>query len=361
MQQLFAIKTSAANPSCLNSEKQLAIRKPWKFLLNYQAYSITRGAFYILPKRIPMTYIGELTAISTVLCWTLSSQFFEAASRRVGATPVNIIRIFFALTLFTLLLLIRNGRLIPLHFPAHAWLYLSLSGVIGFFLGDIFLFKALVEIGARVTMLIFSLSAPATAIIGWLFLGETYNLIQWSGMITTLLGVGMVILQRTPKSSESSGRKVRPVSLKGIFLSIGGMLGQALGFVLSKTGMKEGAVYLDAFSATQIRVIAAFVCFLLFFSVTRKWGNIGTAFKDKKAMAMTAAGAFIGPFLGVSLSLLTLHYLSTGVASTFLSLVPVFIIPFSIFIHKEHVSVRAIMGAVIAVFGIYLLMGADAS
>ncbi len=303
-----------------------------------------------------MPYIGELTAIATVLCWTMSAQFFETASRRVGATPVNIIRIFFALIFFSLLLLTRNGFLIPLHFPSHAWIYLSLSGIIGFFLGDIFLFKALVEIGARVTMLIFSLSAPTTAIIGWLFLDETYTLLQWSGMIVTLSGVGLVILQKNAKPSKPSSLIIRNISFKGIMFSIGGMLGQALGYVLSKTGMKEGAGYLDAFSATQIRVIAAFICFLIFFSVTGRWKNVRSAFKDKKAIAMTATGAVIGPFLGVSLSLLTLQYLSTGVASTFLSLVPVFIIPFSIFLHKEHVSIRAIAGAVIAVFGIYLLM-----
>jgi drug/metabolite transporter (DMT)-like permease len=303
-----------------------------------------------------MTYTGELIAMATVLCWTMSVQFFEAASRRVGATPVNIIRLTFALILFTLLLLIRNGFLIPLHFSTHAWIYLGLSGVIGFFLGDIFLFKALVEIGPRVAMLIFSLSAPTTAVIGWIFLDETYGPSQWVGMGVTLFGVGMVVLEKNRKPVGPSALTVRTISLKGVLFGIGAMLGQALGYILSKTGMKEGGEYLDAFSATQIRVIAAFCCFLVFFSVTGKWKNVGSALKDRKAVLMTAAGSVIGPFLGVSLSLLTLHYLTTGIASTFLSLVPVFIIPFSIFLHKEHVSIRAMAGAVIAVFGIYLLM-----
>ena len=77
--------------------------------------------------------------------------------------------------------------------------------------------------------------------------------------------------------------------------------------------------------------------------------------KNKKAVGYTMAGSVVGPFLGVSLSLLVLHYLTTGVASTFFSLVPVSIIPFSIFLHKEHVSIRAFAGAVIAISGIYLL------
>jgi|GEM_PF-3024608 len=84
--------------------------------------------------------------------------------------------------------------------------------------------------------------------------------------------------------------------------------------------------------------------------------EVKTALLHRKAVACTAVGAAIGPFVGVSLSLLTLHYLPTGVASTFFSLIPICIIPFSISLHKEHVSLRAMGGAVMAVFGVYLLM-----
>ena len=303
-----------------------------------------------------MPYTGELIAIATVLCWTVSVQFFEAASKKVGATPVNIIRLSCALILFSLYLFFKHGYILPVHFPAHAWFYLSLSGIIGFFMGDIFLFKALVEIGPRVAMLIFSLSAPTAALIGWLFLDETYVLHQWVGMMITLVGVGIVILERNQKVSNTSDLKIRNISFRGILFGFGAMFGQACGYILSKTGMQTDSGYLDAFSATQIRAIAAFICFLVFFTVTGKWRNVKTAVINTKAVLFTAIGSAIGPFLGVSLSLLVLHYLTTGVASTFLSLVPIFIIPFSIFLHKEHVSIRAGAGAAIAVSGIYLLM-----
>ena len=303
-----------------------------------------------------MQFIGEITAIATVLCWTVSIQCFEAASKRVGPTPVNIIRITVALILFSTLLFVKNGNLIPLHFPLHAWFYLGLSGVVGFFIGDIFLFKSLVEIGPRVTMLIFSLSAPTTAIIGWMFLDETYIPIQWLGMFVTLAGVGVVILERAKEGASAQKLSVRRISLRGIIFAFVAMLGQAGGYILSKIGMQVESGYLDAFSATQIRALAAFICFLLFFTVTRKWRHVKSALSDKKAVAFTSVGAFVGPFLGVSLSLQVLHYLPTGVASTFLSLVPVFIIPFSIYLHKEHVSLRAFWGAITAVFGVFLLM-----
>lgn len=302
-----------------------------------------------------MPFLGEIIAIATVLCWTVSVQFFGAASKEVGAIPVNIIRIFIALILFSVFLFCRDGVLVPVNFPANAWIYLGLSGIVGFFIGDIFLFKALVELGPRVAMLLHSLAAPTAAVIGWLFLDETYILHQWIGIFVTLLGVAIVILEKNQEASTAKKLKVRRISLQGVLYGLAAMLGQAAGYVLSKAGMQTESGYLDAFAATQIRAIAAFFCFVVLFSVTKKWGNVKKALSNTKAVVFTAVGAFTGPFLGVSLSLLALHYLTTGVASTFLSLVPICIIPFSIFLHKEHVSLRAFGGAVTAVFGIYLL------
>ncbi len=302
-----------------------------------------------------MELSGIAIALCTVLCWTISVQFFEAASKRVGPTPVNIIRLAEALLLFSIFLFLRNGTLLPMSFPLHAWILLGLSGVVGFFIGDLFLFKALVELGPRVAMLLHSLAAPTAAVIGWLFLGEKYLLYQWLGIGVTLIGVGMVVMEKNKRHSAKRHRPQRDITVIGVFYGIMAMLGQACGMVLSKAGMQTTDGYLDAFSSTQVRALAAFACFILFFSITGRWVNVRSACSDSKAMIYTSIGAAIGPFLGVSLALLALHYIPTGVASTIFSLVPIFIIPFSIFLHKEHVSVRAITGAVIAVLGVYLL------
>jgi len=302
-----------------------------------------------------MSYWGELIALGTVLCWTFSVQFFAAAAREVGAIPVNIIRLGVALLLFAGLLWWRDGSAIPLHFPLHAWIYLSLSGFVGFFIGDIFLFKALVELGPRVAMLIQSLAAPTAAVLGRLFLGESYFPHQWLGMAIALFGVAMVILERGQTVEPQSRGTAQRISTKGVLFGGIGMCGQAVGTLLSKTGMESEGGYLDAFAATEIRAMAAFLCFVGFFTITHKWRYVHMALSNTKAVVYTSLGAFFGPFVGVSLSLLALHYLSTGVASTFFALVPICIIPFSIYLHKEHVSLRAIVGAIVAVGGVCLL------
>ena len=302
-----------------------------------------------------MPFTGELLALTTVMCWSISVQFFEAASKRVGPISVNIIRIAIALGLFSTLLLVRDGTLYPSNFPLQAWFYLSLSGIVGFFISDLFLFMALVKLGPRLAMLIHSLAAPATAIIGWIFLDESYRITQWMGILIALSGVGLVILERSP-APPARMLQVRTVSIKGLALGAGAFLGQAIGYIFSKVGMQVETGYLDAFSSTQIRAIAAFFCFSAFLTVTNKWGSVQHACRDRRAILYTAAGSAVGPFLGVSLSLLILHYLAAGIAATFLSLVPIFMLPFARFLHKEHVSIRAVIGTFIAVFGIYLLV-----
>ncbi len=300
--------------------------------------------------------MGELIAIATVLCWTVSVQFFEVAAKRVGAVPVNIIRIGSALVYFSILLYCREGVLVPVNFPLHAWIYLGVSGVVGFFIGDIFLFKALVELGPRITMLVQSLAAPTAAVIGWVLLQETYLLYQWFGMFVTLAGVSLVVLEKNKGKTSAHKLHVRRISLRGVIFAVSAMVGQAGGIVISKLGMQTENGYLDPFASTQIRALAAFVCFVMLLSATNKWGGVASAIRDRKAVSCTVTGAAIGPFIGVSLSLWTLQFLSAGVASTFFSLIPICIIPFSVYLHKEHVSVRAILGAVIAVLGVYMLM-----
>jgi drug/metabolite transporter (DMT)-like permease len=65
-------------------------------------------------------------------------------------------------------------------------------------------------------------------------------------------------------------------------------------------------------------------------------------------------GAFFGPFLGVSFSLVAIRYTSTGVASTIMAMVPIFIIPPSIWFFKHKITTREIIGTVVSLVGVVL-------
>src|SRR5512133_465635 len=121
-------------------------------------------------------HYGELAALATACFWTVTALSFEFASKRVGSLAVNMIRLTFAFVLLAILTFITRGMFLPLDATPHAWIWLSLSGLIGLVLGDYFLFKAYNVLSSRIAMLFMTLVPPMTAFIGWLLLGETMSL-----------------------------------------------------------------------------------------------------------------------------------------------------------------------------------------
>ncbi|MBD3336193.1 MAG: EamA family transporter [Candidatus Eisenbacteria bacterium] len=298
-------------------------------------------------------YFGELAALGTAFCWTITAMSFEAAGRRVGSLSVNLIRLVMAAFFLAAYGWLTRGVAFPVDATPHAWFWLGLSGLVGFAFGDLCLFRAFIVLGSRRSMLIFSLTPLITALTGWAFLGETLSVLDRIGMALTISGVAWVISERAP---AAAGEPSRPqpqgrAKLRGVLLAIGGAAGQAAGLVLSKYGMGQ----YDAFAATQIRVIAGIAGFGVIFFAIGWWPRVFAALKHRGAMARTSLGAVFGPFLGVSLSLVAIKYTETGVAATIMSLVPVLIIAPSVILFKDRVTARAVLGAVVAVGGVALL------
>ena len=66
-------------------------------------------------------------------------------------------------------------------------------------------------------------------------------------------------------------------------------------------------------------------------------------------------GAFMGPFLGVWLSLVAVQNAYVGIASTLMALPPVFLIPLSRWVFKEQITTGTILGTILAVTGAALI------
>ncbi len=290
-------------------------------------------------------YTGEILALSTAFCWSITSLSFESAGKKVGSLSVNFIRLVMAFFFIGFLNISRGLSFFPSGLDSKAWIFLSISGIIGFALGDLFLFQAFVEIGARLSMLIMSLVPLVTTITGIFILDEMLGLYQWTGMFLTISGVSMVIMFRR-KSMDKNLRKTS--LLRGCLFAFGGVLGQSSGLILSKLGMRT----FDAFTSTQIRIIAGTISFIIILSIAGRWTRVRHALVHRTAMVRISTGAFFGPFLGVSLGLLALQYTTAGVTATLNSVVPILIIPPAVIIFRERVNIPEIAGTVVAVAGI---------
>ena len=66
-------------------------------------------------------------------------------------------------------------------------------------------------------------------------------------------------------------------------------------------------------------------------------------------------GAFVAPFLGVTLSMVAVAYTQAGIAQTLISLMPVLIIPVVWVFYKQRTSLQGILAAIVAVVGVAVL------
>jgi drug/metabolite transporter (DMT)-like permease len=293
------------------------------------------------------THVGEIAALITAVFWTVTALAFEPATKKIGPIAANLIKLAMGALLLGCFTLVTRGMFLPFDASAHVWLWLSLSGVAGFLIGDYCLFKSYTIINARVAMLVMALAPPMAALMGWLWLGEKLITIDILGMALTLLGISLVVLKRDPGSNQLAFKH----PLAGVLLALGGALGQAGGLVLSKYGMRG----YHPFASAQIRVITGLAGFALLSSLMGGWRRLPAIFKDRKLLRQMTLGSVFGPFLGVSFSLLAVQHTSTGIASTIIALVPVLIIPPSIILFRQRVSLMEIIGALVAVAGVWLL------
>ena len=288
-----------------------------------------------------MQYLGESAALLTSLCWSLNSVCFTVAGRRVGSASVNLGRLLMAWGVLVLVHLALYGSCFPMQVGGARLGWLGMSGLIGFALGDAVLFEAFVLIGARLAMLLMTLSPIFSALLAWLFLGQSMSLPKVMAMAVTMGGIAWVVW-------GDGDHQAHPHLWRGILLGIGGALGQSVGLVFSLFGL---AGNFPPISANLIRVTAGMVALLLYFGATgRLRGTLGSL-RDGRATAFIGLGAITGPVLGVVLSLIAIAKAPMGVAATLMSLSPVILLPVSHFVFKEKVGGHAILGTLLALAG----------
>jgi drug/metabolite transporter (DMT)-like permease len=293
-----------------------------------------------------MPFIGELCGLLTAVCWSGSSLAFSAATLRVGPIRLNVTRLIFAAALLFIAVVITGS---DIHLSSSQLRNLVISGIIGLVIGDTFLFKSYEIIGARMGMLIMSVAPAISALLAYMLLGEILSWIAALGMVVTLLGIAIVVLERRETITGSRRRHV-----EGIVFGFLAAAGQGAALVMAKMAFNEGPI--NGFVATLVRIVSSTMVIWPLAWIAGKYDNAYSIFKkDRKALWLTLLGSFLGPFLGITLSLISVANTTVGIAATLMATVPILMLPLVKYVQKDHISWRAILGATIAVGGVAIL------
>jgi drug/metabolite transporter (DMT)-like permease len=295
-----------------------------------------------------MSFIGEIAALLPSFCFALTALIFAFTGRLVGSQVTNRTRLLFALGYLIVLNLILFHEPLPFSSGTSRWLWLGLSGIIGLSLGDTFFFQSLVSVGPRLGSLLLSLAPVFGSVIAWIFFGETLTVLQITGILLALAGIGWVVMSHEEPPDTPHGHTQR-----GVFFGVLAALGQAIGLVLSKQAMFGE---FSPFQANAIRMLAAVIFTWLWTGFEGKIVTTVSALRAQpKITSLIALGAFVGPLLGVSASLLAVQHAEIRVASTLMALPPVIVLPISFFVFKEKVGWQAVAGTVLAILGVAIL------
>lgn len=289
-----------------------------------------------------MNYIGEISALATAFCWSITSYAFTNVSRRVGALQVNIDR----MVLASIMLISIVGVFgVSLALTFNQVSNLVISGILGLVLGDSFLFKSFQLIGARLGIIIMASVPVLSTILAFLFLNEVISYLGMFGMLLTIAGILFVVLERKiPQENKISVSKV------GIFYGFLGALGQASGLIFAKHAFQGGE--LNGFAASFIRLFSASIIILPIAATFRRYKNpFGIYPKDSYSTKVILIGTIFGPVLGITGSLIAIEYAKVGIASTLMATMPIIMLPISRFYFKEKLDWKAIVGAFVAVVG----------
>ena len=291
-----------------------------------------------------MPYLGEFSAVLTAFLWSGTSIAFSSAAEKIGSLQLNINRMILA-SVFLISTILIMGYSFDL--SRSQFINLIISGIIGLVIGDSFLFKSYQLIGARISMLLMALSPGMSTVLAFIFLYERITTLGVIGIFITISGIMLVVLER------NTGSKYQ-ISGLGIFYGFIGALGQAAGLIFAKFAFAEG--HIVAFVATFVRIFSSIIIFLPIALLLKRYKNPYTIFsKNKSAFGSTLLGTILGPYLGITFSLIAIEYTKVGIAATLMSTMPIIMLPMVKYIYKEKLSWRAIIGAVIAVLGIALI------
>ena len=305
-----------------------------------------------------MQYVGELISIGVAFSWTATALLSEFGSKRMGNLTLNLTRMVITLVFSCILFWAVGGNPLPAGASTEAYLWMMLSGLVGYVIGDFCLFQCYIIIGSKFGQLFMTLAPITAAIMAWFTLGQEIRPTAILAMIVTLAGIAITVLGR----GDNHHKLTLKLPLSGMLFAIAAAVCQGVGLVLSKIGMDHYEATLTTplagwmlpFHANFFRCVAGTIGFVLLMALREGFAPLQRGVRDRKGMIAAVATTIFGPFVGVGASLLAVQYTAAGIASTLMALTPIIIILPAWWIFKQPITAKSILGAIISVIGVSL-------
>ena len=299
-----------------------------------------------------MTFLGPLCALSSSVTWALGSNGYAYLTRNYSAFAVNLTRTFFALPLFVTLTFILAGgwegwiaSFNEIHSKHIGWLAVSMFASYG--LGDALFYWSAQYLPMSSALAIASCYPLWTTLIGRVFLDEQLPLYKDFGVLATVIGLIIVILNGKEKSVKTQTQKF---SIWGIALAFGA----SVMWMLNSFSVAEGTRGINVLTGNVVRMSIGMVfCTVLTLIYSKGQGRKLLPAKEVRSWSWLF---LLEGFGGSLLFTYGLSHSPLAVGTALAALAPVIAPPVAWFLGYEKPSLWRALGVVLVVLGVCLLV-----
>jgi drug/metabolite transporter (DMT)-like permease len=285
--------------------------------------------------------IGCIFALSAAFAWASASIMFRRLGDSVSPLGVNLGKGLVGLVCLSLTLAFVGFEAAS----PKVWFWLGLSGIFGIAIGDTSYFATLNRLGPRRTLLLTSLIPVVASFLAMILFGERLKPTGWIGAVMTIAGVSWVMWEKLEVKDDAGSWRA------GIGYGLLTVVSCSIGIIFSKIGLNE----IRPLDATFIRMICGTAGLVIFGLFRKDLGGWLIPFKIKRNMMALLAASFLGSYLGMWFALAALDYANVTLSSILSSTSPIFVLPMAYIFMKEKITIRGVIGALIATAGIALL------
>ncbi|GHB17582.1 membrane protein [Pseudovibrio japonicus] len=293
-------------------------------------------------------YLFEFAALGAAATWAIGGLISAKPAAHLGAIGFNCVRMLFVV-LFLGIYVFAAGTWSTVD-SDHASL-IFLSGFVGIFMGDTLLFLTLNRMGPRRTAILFSMNAPMSALLGWLFLSEELSLQAVLGIASVLTGVILAIAFGKRKTQLHRWEQIRGPVAVGVLFGTLAALSQSVGSIIIRPVMESGA---DPVAISLMRCSIAAVGLLVLFYLPGRPFKLANPI-TKEIAARAAFSGMLGMGVGMTLILFALSGGEVGIVSTLSATTPVILLPVLWWQTKEFPAIGAWVGAFLVIVGCSLI------
>ena len=293
---------------------------------------------------------GELAALGSALCWTVSAVLYRKALLNVKPVAANTVRCT-STSIILLIFLALSGKLgILAELPSNALVLACISGLIGLGLGDTLYLASLKMIGVARAVPITCTYPLFSLLWATLLGGENITFQIATGAIIIVLGIWLLGQDRQRKPMDAP----RKIIVKGVALAVLTAVIWSISISMVNMAIKETPDFDHALAVNIMRVMIIAVFLLVSAPIVDRRLSF-LKMRKETFLALSAGGVValgIGWFfLTYSFALNTPESRAVPISST----TPFFSTLSGIIFLHEKVTKQSVLGSILIVVGIFLV------